>query len=297
MPASTVTERSRNSQSGYEDAVGTAVRCGRSELTIVPRRAWTTPQLLCQTTCMGFNKTAVKTAVEEIGSVGEGIPGPADRIDLQPKNAASESFDRSSRQPCAVLCGSYRRGIPSLLRVYEELSAKGMRVLSPSGLDVVAEIDRLVLNQDEVGIQPEAVEGLPLDCIRTAELVWLHAPGGYVGLSGALEIGFANAAGVPVYAEEMPGDIALRSLVTISPLDQVFAETSTGEKGNPGASLLPRQEYSSAVARERATRHKSAQDIMLLITEEIGELARQHPGQRRRLSPTSKPAQPHRDTD
>ncbi len=103
-----------------------------------------------------------------------------------------------------------------------------------------------------------------------------------------MEIGFANAARVPVYAEEMPSDIALRSLVTISPLDQVIAETSTGEKGNPGASLLPLQEYYSANARGRAHEHKSAQDIMLLITEEIGELARENPGQRRGLSRTSK---------
>ena len=187
-----------------------------------------------------------------------------------------------------MLCGSYQRGIPSLVRAYEKLSAAGMRVLSPSGLDFVAGIDGFVLNQDEVGIPPEAVERLPLNCIRAADLVWLHAPDGYVGLSGALEIGFANAAGVPVYAEEMPSDIALRSLVTISPLDQVIAETSTGEKDNPGASLLPLQEYSSAIARERAHEHKSAQDIMVLITDEIGELARQNPGQRQRLSRTSK---------
>ena len=163
--------------------------------------------------------------------------------------------------------------MPSLVRAYEKLSAAGMRVLSPSGLDFVA--DRgFVLNQDEPGTPPESIEWLPLNCIRAADLVWLHAPEGYVGLSGALEIGFANAAGVPIYAEEMPSDIALRSLVTISPLDQVIAETSAGEKDNPGASLLPLQEHYSAFARERVDGHKSAHDIMLLITEEIGELAR-----------------------
>ncbi|MGO9407878.1 MAG: hypothetical protein ACLP41_11480 [Acidimicrobiales bacterium] len=237
---------------------------------------------------MDFNQTAVKTAVKEIGSGGEGTPGPPDRLDIQLKNAAGESFELFSRKPLAVLCGSYQRGIPSLVRAYEKLSAAGMRVLSPSGLDFVAQIDGFVLKQDEVEIPPEAVEMLPLNCIRAADLVWLHAPDGYVGLNGALEIGFASAARVPVYAEEMPSDIALRSLVTISPLDQVIAETSTGEQGNPGASLLPLQEYYSAIARGRAYEHKSAQDVMLLITEEIGELARQNPGQRQQLSRTSK---------
>jgi len=242
---------------------------------------------LCQTTGMGFNLTAVKTAVKEIGPGGAGTPGRSDRPGLRLKSAASESFDLFSRQPVAVLCGSYQKGIPSLVQAYEKLSAGGMRVLSPAGLDFVAQIDGFVLNQDEDEIPPEAIEMLPLNCIRAADLVWLHAPDGYVGLNGALEIGFASAAGVPVYAEEMPSDIALRSLVTISPLDRVIAEASTGEKDNPRASLLPLQEYYSAIARGRAYEHKSAQDVTLLINEEIGELARRNPGQRQQLSRTS----------
>jgi hypothetical protein len=236
---------------------------------------------------MGFNLTAVKTAVKEIGSGGVATPEPPDQLGLRLKNAASESFELFSRQPVAVLCGSYRRGIPSLVRAYEKLSAAGIRVLSPAGLDFVAQIDGFVLNQDEHEIPPEAIEMLPLNCIRAADLVWLHAPDGYVGLNGALEIGFASAAGVPVYAEEMPSDIALRSLVTISPLDQVIAETSTGENDNPRASLLPLKEYYSAIACGRAYEHRSAQDVTLLINEEIGELARRNPGQRQRLSRTS----------
>jgi hypothetical protein len=242
---------------------------------------------LCQTTGMGFNLTAVKTAVKEIRFGGEGTSGPSDRLDIQLKDAAGESFELFSRQPIAVLCGSYQRGIPSLVRAYEKLSAAGMRVLSPSGLDFVAQVDGFVLNQDEVEIPPETIEMLPLNCIRAADLVWLHAPDGHVGLNGALEIGFASAARVPVFAEEMPSDIALRSLVTISPLDQVIAATSTGERSNPGASLLPLQEHYSAVARGRACEHKSPQDVMLLITEEIGDLARQNPGQRQPLSRSS----------
>ena len=243
---------------------------------------------MCQTTGMGFNLTAVKTAVKEIRSGGEGTPGPSEQLDIQLKDVAGESFELFSRQPIAVLCGSYQRGIPSLVRAYEKLSVAGMRVLSPSGLDFVAQVDGFVLNQDEVEIPPESIEMLPLNCIRAADLVWLHAPDGYVGLNGALEIGFASAARVPVYAEEMPSDIALRSLVTISPLDQVIAETSTGEKGNLGASLLPLQEHYSAIAHGRAYEHKSPQDVMLLITEEIGELARQNPGQRQPFSRSSK---------
>jgi hypothetical protein len=236
---------------------------------------------------MGFNQTAVKNAVEDLGSGGAGALESPDQVKRRLRHATSESFERFFRQPTAVLCGPYQRGIPSLARAYEKLSAAGMRVLSPSGLDFVVEIDGLVPNMDEAEISSEAIEWLPLNCIRAADLVWLHAPDGYVGLNGALEIGFAHAAGVPVYAEEMPSDLALRSLVTISPLEQVIAETSSDEKDNRRASLLPLQGHYSAFARERTHGHKSAHDIMSLITEEIGELSRQNPGQRHRLSRTS----------
>jgi hypothetical protein len=233
---------------------------------------------------MGFNQTAVKTAVEEIGSEREETLEPPEQSEIPPKIAASETRAQSSRQRNAVLCGSYRRGIPSLLQAYEKLSAAGMRVLSPSGVDFVAGIDGFLPN--DAGTRTEATQALRLDCIRAADLVWLHAPDGYVGISGALEIGFARAAGVPVYAEEIPSDVALCSLVTICPLDEAIATTGIDKKGSPSESVLPRQESNSGVARRR--RDRSAQDVIQQITEEIGEEARQNPGQRQRRSRDSK---------
>ncbi len=77
----------------------------------------------------------------------------------------------------------------------------------------------------------------------------------------------------------------------------ILESAMSGDEDNLGASLLPLQEYDSAIARQRVYGHESAQDTMLLIIEEIGELARQNPGQRQRLSHTSKPAQPHKEMD
>jgi hypothetical protein len=68
----------------------------------------------------------------------------------------------------------------------------------------------------------------------------------------------------------------------------ILDSTMSEDVDSLGASLLPLQEYGSAIARERAYEHTSAHDIMLMITEEIGELARQNPGQRQRLSHASK---------
>lgn len=62
------------------------------------------------------------------------------------------------------------------------------------------------------------------------------------------------------------------------------------EKENPGVSLLPDQEDFSAVARERGNEHQSARDTKLVITEKIGEPARQNTRQSQRLSHASKAA-------
>ena len=72
----------------------------------------------------------------------EGSPESSDQPEFELKIGTSESFEQISRQSSAVLCGSYQRGMPSLVWAYEKLSAAGMRVLSPSGLDFVAEVDR-----------------------------------------------------------------------------------------------------------------------------------------------------------
>ena len=131
--------------------------------------------------------------------------------------------------------------------------------------------------------QPEAIEWLPLNCIRAADLVWLHAPDGYVGLSGALEIGFANAAGVPVYAEEMPSDTRSALARDHFPVGSGHREEERWSKRTiRWTSLLPLQEYYSAVAHGQSHEHRSEHDVVQLITEEIEVLARQNPGQRQR---------------
>ena len=279
-------ERSRTSQSGYEDAVGTAVRCldvpiSSSFLVVLGHHRY-----IVSNYRGGFNHTAVKTAVEGARAGGRGASALPARLRLRPKSAESGIFELTPRQRERGP-GSYQKGIPSLVRTYEMMSAAGMRVLSPSG----------VISWPKWTGCSRATRGARLrrscrmassNCIRAADLVWLHAPDGYVGLSGALEIGFANAAGVPVYAEEVPSDLGLRPLVTISPLEQVLAKARTGEKDDPEASLLPLQAYYSAVAQGRAPEQKSPQDVVSLITEEIGELARQSPGQRQRRARSSR---------
>jgi len=115
-----------------------------------------------------------------------------------------------------VLCGSYTRDREGLFRAYDELIATGYQVLSPRRMwfdDDAA----FVRDTAEQGISPQAIEIWHLSAIRQANFVMLHAPKGYVGLSAAMEIGFATAQDCPVFSRTAPQDIALRGLVKVVP--------------------------------------------------------------------------------
>ena len=69
----------------------------------------------------------------------------------------------------------------------------------------------------EQGISPQAIEAWHLSAICQADFVMLHAPDGYVGLSAAMEIGFAAAQDCPVFSRTAPQDIAVQGLVRVVP--------------------------------------------------------------------------------
>src|SRR5206468_13749 len=92
-------------------------------------------------------------------------------------------------------------------------------------LDFVAEADGFVYLEGEVASTPAEIEQQHLRCLRSADFVWFHAPDGYVGPSGAFELGVAYLAGVPVYSRELPADQTLRSFVRAaeSPAEAIAA--------------------------------------------------------------------------
>lgn len=170
----------------------------------------------------------------------------------------------------SVLCGSFRRDRLGLLAAYERLT-DATQVLSPVGLDFLepgVEFVRLPGEEDET---VESIESRHLKQITEADMVWLHAPNGYVGTSASLELGHARALGIPVFSSEAPTDETLRSYV------QVVRDPETAAKSLealPGFGLGALQSYYRRTAERRGWASESAQDTLLLLTEELGELAR-----------------------
>lgn len=203
---------------------------------------------------------------------------PNSQILLFPKNGdpAEVEHAESEGQPPGdvVLSGSFRKDLPGLRQDFDELRDLGFRILSPHNTNAVSEEDGFVFMQGEEAATPEAIEWRHLDAIRRSSFVWLHAPEGYVGPSAALEVGFARACGIPVYSRSAPNELVLQQMVRIvtSPRDLLAGLSRHPEPPLPA--VQPFQSYYARAAIRRGYEKETAQDTLLLMLEEFGELAR-----------------------
>lgn len=185
-----------------------------------------------------------------------------------------EGTERATGEPRVVLCGSFRRDRRGLLDAFRSLAHAGCDLLSPVSLDFVSEVDGFVRTEAEAEETVAVVEGSHLSALRGADFVWLHCPDGYVGTSGALEVGVAHSLDVPVYAAERPSDVTLAEYVMVAANPVAAADEVRGLLRTPVAPLRDLQSYYGRKAAERGFDSESVQDTMLLLTEEVGELAR-----------------------
>lgn len=169
-----------------------------------------------------------------------------------------------------VMCGSFRRERVALAATHRLLAAR-FRLLSPRSVDFVDPDADFVRLDDEVGESVASIEDRHLAAIRDADFVWLVAPHGYIGRSAAMEVGHARALGVPVFTDAAVDDVTLGEYLQVvdGPLDVPEVLQSS-----PGDGLAGLQRYYRRVSGRRGWSGESAQETLLLMTEEMGELAR-----------------------
>lgn len=182
------------------------------------------------------------------------------------------------RQPVAdphrlsvVLCGSFRRS-PGELRALHGLLSRHFHLLSPTAVDWIDPTAEFVRLPHESRDSSDDIERRHLAAIRNADFVWLFCPGGYVGSSAAMEIGFADALGIPVLSDVKPADEALANMVQVVDGGPTLAPVHLDVL--PGNGIAALQDYYRRVATRRGWSSESARDTLLLLTEEMGELAR-----------------------
>ena len=122
----------------------------------------------------------------------------------------------SFKRPSVVISGSFHRDPEGLEWLWRELEANGCRILSPSAINFIDTSVEIVKTAHDNGMNIDELEKFHLRAIRDADLIWLHAPDGHIGISTSFEIGFALALGKPVFARTMPDDAMLQTQITIA---------------------------------------------------------------------------------
>lgn len=115
----------------------------------------------------------------------------------------------------AVVSGSFHRHLSAISNAVFELRERGIEVLSPADPRVVDAAGPFLFVASDRHRSVRLVQDRHLACLCHAHLLWLVCPDGYVGQSASMEIGFAVAAGVPIFSKHLPLDLTLRQYVTV----------------------------------------------------------------------------------
>jgi hypothetical protein len=139
----------------------------------------------------------------------------------------------------AAVSGSFHRHMGAITTVVHELAALSIRVLSPADPRVVAAQGEFLFVASDRVRSVRLVQDRHLESIRAADFLWLICPDGYVGQSASMELGFAAAARVPIFAIRAPSDLTLREYVTIVPtLAEAVRRVEAGSRPRHPEGLL-----------------------------------------------------------
>jgi len=106
-----------------------------------------------------------------------------------------------------VLSGSFRKHLDYILTVKKQLTGKGVHILSPRFEEPKNPSEDFVVFDGEKGMAPLELERYHLSMIDRAD-----APGGYVGTSSLIEIGYAQAHDKRIIFTDKPTEFMLNTL-------------------------------------------------------------------------------------
>ncbi len=110
-----------------------------------------------------------------------------------------------------TISGSYKKHIDDIIQLKRLFTERGIEVCSPRFNKLVSRHDEFVYfeEQAESGLTPLEIEIDHMHCIDQSDALIVCNPGGYVGISVSMEVGYAHARNIPIYFMEKPSDIVL----------------------------------------------------------------------------------------
>lgn len=176
----------------------------------------------------------------------------------------------------ASVSSSFQKFLPETRRAITELKRVGIKVLSPARTRKINASRDFVLLAGDKG-SPADIERTHLKAISRSDFLYVVNPDGYIGNSVAMEIGFAQCLGIPVFSLEKPTDTLFRQMIRYGlPISRIprILRSKRGSQEIPETLTVSRlQSFLRTYVREKGFQGETVRDALLLLTEEVGELA------------------------
>jgi len=174
----------------------------------------------------------------------------------------------------ATISGSFHRHFDEIQKKIREFKQEGIEVLSPELSRPISSAEGFIRLETDRG-SPGEIEIEHLKAISRSRFLYIVNPDRYIGKSVALEIGYAISKNIPVYSLNEPDDLVLSSLVKSGKSIQTIkrelrAKTVTKDL----LTLKEIQDYVRHMVKLRGFEEETIENVLLLLTEEVGELAR-----------------------
>jgi len=177
----------------------------------------------------------------------------------------------------ASISGSFKRDLAEIQERIHQFQRKGVNVLSPKPSKAVSLEGEFVRLQEDKGT-PGEIESRHLEAISRSDFLYVVNPRGYIGRSVALEIGYALSRSIPVYSLEEPEDVAFSPFVKSNkPVGTIKREVRIDRRKiyrRKYLTLREIQDYVRRMTRMRGFDSETIEHAMLLLVEEVGELAK-----------------------
>jgi len=179
-----------------------------------------------------------------------------------------------------VISGSFRKHFEGIQQSIQEFEKISVDVLSPKKSKVVNPEEEFAILESDDTADPKTLEQRHLDAIVKADALYIYNPNGYIGASATMELGLALALGKPIFQKEVAEDFTLKLFSGIVATPQEIKErlleidSHIIETINPRSSLEDLQKFNQETVIRRGFDKETPTEIMLLLVEEIGELAK-----------------------
>ncbi len=185
---------------------------------------------------------------------------------------------KNTKKLSIVVSGSFKKHFEDISNLIRQFEALDITVLSPK-VSKNSNNEFVILETDDTN-ESKILEQRHLDAIEKADALYIYNPDGYIGASATLELGWAIALGKLIYSKEQSEDSTLKLFSGKVGTPNEIKKELLGKKNylldtiNDRSSVKKIQEYIYDVVIQRGFDEETPTDIMLLMVEEVGELAK-----------------------